>query len=304
MIKNLKELRAAYRLSRSPNFKFLSFPPGHFYSPIPDTSEIDANEAAIFDQSATELPGIDLQVDSQIALLQQFGAFYADMPFREAQHADARYYFDNPFFSYGDALALYSIMRVGRPRRIVEVGSGFSSAAMLDIDERFFQNSIDFTFVEPYPERLSGLLRPADRQRCRVIDARVQDVESDVFAALEPSDILFVDSSHVAKIASDTLHLLFTVLPMLKPGVLVHIHDILWPFEYPKVWLEQGRAWNEAYLVRAFLMYNRTFEVVFFNSFMAVRHRDLLNRYLPLASQSPSSAVTKGNSSLWLRKVS
>lgn len=302
-LSGFRRLREAYRLSRSPNFRFFDYPPGHFYSPIPDAAAIEARSAVIFDQSVRALPGIDLNEPAQVALLEEFGAFYPEMPFPETPTPPRRYHFDNPFFGYGDALALYSVMRRFRPKRIIEVGSGFSSAAMLDVSECFLDNAVDFTFIEPFPDRLMRLLRDTDRNRCRVMATPVQDVGQTVFGTLERGDILFIDSSHVAKIDSDTLYLVFSVLPALKSGVLVHIHDVLWPFEYPKQWLDEGRAWNEAYLVRAFLMYNRLFEMIFFNSFIAAHHRNMLERYMPLAVRHSASATTVGNSSLWLRKA-
>jgi hypothetical protein len=107
--------------------------------------------------------------------------------------------------------------------------------------------------------------------------------------------MLIIDSTHVAKIGSDVNHLMFDVLPRLAPGVLVHVHDIHYPFEYPREWVYQGRAWNEAYLVRAFLMSNVAWEIVFFNSFIAARHGEALAASLPPAKDSAGS-------SLWLRR--
>jgi hypothetical protein len=115
--------------------------------------------------------------------------------------------------------------------------------------------------------------------------------------------MLFIDSSHVAKKDSDVVHILFEVLPRLNKGVMVHFHDVLWPFEYPEIWLARGRAWNEAYFLRAFLQYNPGFEIVFFNSYLASMQREILKRKMPLALKTPSSSVTPGNSSLWLRKT-
>ena len=127
-------------------------------------------------------------------------------------------------------------------------------------------------------------------------------------AALRPgfdgqNDILFVDASHVGKWHSDVLHILFEILPKLNKGVLVHFHDVMWPFEYPQSWLEEGRAFNEAYFLRAFLQYNSAFEVVFFNSFMVAKHAELLRMKMPRMLKSPSTPETIGNSSLWLRKI-
>ena len=131
----------------------------------------------------------------------------------------------------------------------------------------------------------------------------MQDVPLELFDQVEANDILFIDSSHVAKIGSDLVHLSYVcAAAALKPGVLVHFHDIFWPFEYPQVWYGQGRAWNEAYFVRALLQDSAAYEVVYFNSYMEAVHRDLVSDLLPLALARPSAATTRGNSSLWIRK--
>jgi hypothetical protein len=128
-------------------------------------------------------------------------------------------------------------------------------------------------------------------------------VPAEIFRSLNENEILFIDSSHVAKTHSDVLHILFDILPLLKKGVLIHFHDILWPFEYPKIWLDQGRAWNEAYFLRAFLQYNKSFEILYFNSFMEFHHNDFLRGNLALMVKTPSSEITPGNASLWIRKA-
>nr|WP_259372700.1 class I SAM-dependent methyltransferase [Schlegelella koreensis] len=178
-----------------------------------------------------------------------------------------------------------------RPRRIIEVGSGHSSAAMLDVDDRFLGSSTEFDFIDPYPERLLGLLRSEDRERCTVHAKPVQDVPLELFDKLEANDILFIDSSHVAKIGSDVVHLLTYVLPRLKRGVLVHVHDIFWPFEYPKMWLMQGRAWNENYMLKAFLQFNDRFRIVFFSSYLAIHHADAIRRHMPRFEKNPAGGI-------------
>ena len=122
-------------------------------------------------------------------------------------------------------------------------------------------------------------------------------------ALMRENDILFVDSSHVAKTQSDVVHLLFKILPSLNKGVIIHFHDILWPFEYPRLWLDDGRAWNEAYFLRAFLQFNSAFRILYFNSMMENRLSDFLRSTMPLAMKTPSSRLTPGNTSLWIRKV-
>jgi len=174
---------------------------------------------------------------------------------------------------------------------------------MLDISDRFFGSAVDFTFVEPHPERLYGLLSAADRLRCRIEEKPVQEVGRQVFDRLGENDILFVDSSHVAKAYSDLLHILFNILPHLQRGVIVHFHDVPWPFEYPHRWVEGGRAWNEAYFLRAFLQYNPAFEIVYFNDFVAQQQPARLAQQIPLSIQPSSFADTVSNTSLWLRKI-
>lgn len=286
------------------NYAFIRFaPPGHFYSPIPDMHQIESGSARIFDRSPRNVPAIEINEDSQIDFLNDFSHFYRDLPFPDAKSEGNRYYLDNTYFSYGDGIILYSFLRHLKPKRVVEVGSGFSSAEMLDTNDLFLDRQVQFTFVEPFPDRLFELLSEQDRANVKIEPRPVQEVEPGIFAALEANDILFIDSSHVAKTNSDVLYILFHILPRLKPGVIVHFHDILWPFEYPQEWLEEGRAWNEAYVLRAFLQYNPAFRILYFSSFMALHHADLLRKSMPRVLHAPSSKTTPGNSSLWLRKA-
>jgi hypothetical protein len=291
-------------LMASPNYVLIKdFLPGHFYSPIPDLADIRKRARTLFDPAAVDVRSIDINEHIQVVLMSRFAALYSEMPFPDEKSERYRYFFDNPYFSFGDGVILYSFLRHFRPRRVIEVGSGFSSAEMLDVDELFLSKKTEFTFVEPYPDRLLSLLSARDTQT-HTIDARpVQEVDLNTFLALEENDILFIDSSHVAKIGSDVLHIVFYILPLLKKGVIVHFHDILWPFEYPENWIEEGRVWSEAYFVRAFLQYNSAFEILFFNSYMALRYSQEIELKMPRILAPPCRPETLGNSSLWLRKV-
>ena len=259
------------RFGNRDNQRFVNrYAPGHFYSPLPSFSEIDARKERIFDNTPTELPGIDLHHDEQVSLLQGLSErFLAQMPDYKMKPIDGfRFHHNNNFYSRKDAALLYCMMRHLQPRRIVEVGSGFSSAMILDTNEHYFDNSIELTFIEPYPERLYDNIRSADREVVRILKKPVQDVPLSEFAELSEGDILFIDSSHVTKIGSDVNYLLFTVLPYLNPGVFIHFHDIFYPFEYLQHWVEEGRAWNEAYILRAFLQYNPTFQIRLFTAYL------------------------------------
>ena len=176
--------------------------------------------------------------------LERFRAFTRSSTGRTVLNPDGG--FSSAINSSKQAIILYALLRRLRPKRIIEVGSGFSSALMLDSNDRFLDGSICSTFIEPYPERLRSLLTEHDKGRIELLQTAVQSVPRDVFAPPVTNDILFIDSSHVTKIGSDVNYLLFEILPRLKPGVVVHVHDVMWPFEYPKEWLMEGRAWNEA----------------------------------------------------------
>jgi len=270
-------------------------PPGHFYSPIPSIPEIEMKRDSIF-HIEKEIPGIDLKETRQLELLDHFLSWYEELPFPDIKTPGHRYWYENPNYSYSDAIVLYSMMRYLRPKRIVEVGSGYSSCAMLDVDELFLGKSIEFTFIEPYPERLLlNVITDSDRSRLKILDKNVQDVELGVFRKLGPGDILFIDSSHVSKTGSDVNYLLFTVFPVLKPGVFIHVHDIFHPFEYPPEWVFEGRAWNEAYLLRAFLTHNKAYEIQFFTSYVFRYFLDRIESQLPLMLKCPGGGI-------WLTK--
>ena len=270
-------------------------PPGHFYSPIPDAVGMELNTYDSQDGTPA-ISGVSLKEEGELALLKEFAKFYDAQPFTAEAAPDRRYFFENPNYSYGDAIVLYCMMRHASPRRIVEIGSGYSSCAMLDINELFFENSIACTFIEPYPQLLRDHLKETDFERIRILDRPVQNVDSEVFSELQPSDILFIDSSHVTKTGSDVNYIVFEVLPYLAEGVLIHFHDIFYPFEYPDSWINEGRAWNEAYLLRAFLQYNDAFEIQFFTSFLMEKHRNAFESALPLCLKCPGAG-------LWLKKT-
>lgn len=269
------------------------YPLGHFYSPIPDMADIRARGEQIF-ADRDGFPGIDLNVDAQLELARQLADVVQDQPFHATEVADLRYYFSNPYFGYGDGLVLHGLLRLWHPRRFIEVGSGFSSALVLDTNERYMDGSLQCTFIEPYPERLHSLLRDGDEKRVRIIEAPVQTVPIEEFHQLQAGDILFIDSSHVAKVGSDVNYLLLDVLPTLPPGVNVHVHDIVWPFEYQD-WVYQGRFWNEAYLLRALLINNPRLAVTWFSNQLAwTKARHEVSPLLPIWHLDPGT-------SLWLR---
>lgn len=272
------------------------WPPGHYYSPLPDFEALRSRPESEPVPPPAELPGVRLNEDAQLRLLEEFAGLYAEMPFRKQKTGGLRYRFDNVMFAHTDAVVLYCMIRHLKPRRIIEIGSGFSSLAMLDTNELHFGNSISCTFIDPDMQRLDPALKRGDRSRIAVIERPVQEVELDVFDCLEGRDILFIDSSHVTKADSDVNRIVFDILPRLRPGVHVHFHDAFYPFEYPEKWRRDGIAWNEAYLLRAFLQHNRAFEIVFFTTYMWQLHGERFAEAMPVCAKDHGG-------SLWIART-
>lgn len=268
-------------------------PPGHYYSPIPNKREILEREGEIF-KIVPEVEDVDLNIEAQQKFLEECVSFYHEQPFQANEDSGKRYYFENSFFSYGDGLSLYHMMRAKQPKRIIEVGSGFSSAVMMDVNEQFFDNQIELTFIEPYPERLLSLVK--EEETINLIESGVQEVDLETFQQLQAGDFLFIDSSHVSKAGSDVNHLFFKVIPSLTPGVFIHVHDISANFEYPKKWIMEGRSWNESYLLRALLMYNPYFKIQLFNAYLGSFHQDWLAAEMPLFMKNPGGSI-------WIEKL-
>lgn len=273
------------------------FPPGHFYSPVVDPGTLEARDAEIWGrQDAEQLVGIDLRTEEQLDFIRQFVPYYSELPYTQEKDPLVRYYFQNDYYTQNDAVVLYALMRHIKPKNIIEIGSGFTSAIMLDINQLFFGNTIRLCFIDPYPERLLALMNEKDRLSSQVISREVQSVPLSLYGVLEAGDILFVDSSHVAKTGSDLNHILFGILPALKPGVLIHFHDIFFPLEYPKTWVMQGRNWNENYLIRAFLMHNNAYRIRLYSDYIFNHHQEAFQ-------QMPFAYGLQGTS-LWLEKTS
>ena len=261
-------------------------PPGHFYSVIPSFGDRDNHLTKAQElERQRRLPGIEVDEAAWKLHLERIAVISQTVPFPVTKTEGFRYYFDNPFYSYGDAISLYRMLVDHKPARIVEVGSGFSSAIMLDTMDRVEGYKAEITFVEPCPDILRSLLSNSDFERTKVIVSRVQDVPMAVFTDLKAGDILFIDSTHVSKLGIDVNHLYFEVLPRLARGVRIHVHDIFWPFEYPAKWISSGRAWNEAYLLRAILSDTQRYGITYFSDYMRLFHNNWIQANAPLIAK-------------------
>lgn len=274
-------------------------PSGHPYSPIPSPDDVvrararaDATRAL----PGIALPGIDLRTGEQLALLRQLAAHYGDLPFSD-EPGSYRFGYANTWFSHADAVLMALMVMHARPNRIIEVGCGHSSALLLDINDLFFDGTLDLTFIDPDAERVGDVVRSGDLAG-RLLECVVQDVPVSTFELLRVNDILAIDSSHVLKAGSDVQYLLDEVLPALVPGVLIHVHDVFYPFEYPQRWLDAGVAFTEAYAIRLLLQHSTAYRIELFTDYLLTHHAEAVARACPRAVARPFE--TGG---IWLRRL-
>ena len=271
--------------------------PVNFYQPIPDTRALSPRLWA----KRVSAPGIDFREAEQIKLLRRLIADYgpelAALP-RDRTADPTQYYLRNMVYETVDGEILYSMIRHLAPRRVIEIGSGQSTlltAQALRRNAAAGAPLADFTAIEPYP---NDVIRAGVAGLTRLIATPVQDVPLSMFEALEANDVLFIDSSHVVTIGSDVVHEFLEILPRLRPGVIVHFHDIFIPAEYKREWVMQRRLfWTEQYMLQAMLANNAAWEVLWGGSFMHLAHSALLAEVFP--SYDPSVAWP---ASFWMRK--
>jgi hypothetical protein len=274
------------------------FPLGHYYSPVYDPRELasEPRRSQVWPPVPRPAIGVDWRDADQVALCAGPFAAQQRLDFVDDEPADPTLYFTaNDQFPALDAWALEAILRHFRPQRMIEVGSGFSSLVTARVNREQLGGELDFVCVEPYPREfleagvpgISGL---------RV--EKVQDTPLEVFDRLGDGDVLFVDTSHVIKTGGDVPWIYNEILPRLASGVIVHIHDMPLPGEYPTQWVLDGWGWNERYLVQAFLAFNSEFHVLLGIAYMLQNHRDALERAFPgFVAHEP-----RYGSSLWIRR--
>jgi hypothetical protein len=236
--------------------------------PIPDTRTLTDD---LWDKKS-EMVGIEFNDNAQLKLLKSFKdnfrSEYDNFPL-EKTDIPHQYYVNNRDYGAVDGEILYSMIRHFKPNLIIEIGSGhstyLSAQAVLKNNESDGHEG-NLIAIEPYPR---GVLAEGFPGLTKFIQKNVQEVELEFFRELNKNDILFIDSSHVLKIGGDVQYEYLEILPGLNPGVIVHIHDIFLPGEYPEYWVkDMFRFWNEQYLLQAFLSFNEHFEVLFANNYI------------------------------------
>ena len=255
----------------------------HYYEPRFDYRRLIRPLAA-----ERELPGIDWNVDEQLALLARFG-YNAELErFPRERTDDGSFYYNNGNFGAGDAEILYSMIRTFKPARLVEIGAGFSTLMAHNAIARNQSEqpgyACEHVCIEPYEmpwlDNLPGVT---------VLRGRVEESGKAQYAKLAANDILFIDSSHIIRPQGDVLFEYLEVLPALRPGVLVHVHDVFSPRDYPAAWLvDEVKFWNEQYLLEAFLSLNRSYKVIAALNYLFHHRRDELLAHCPVLRQMPA----------------
>jgi len=254
-------------------------------------------------QRKSDLPGVDFRPDKQVQFLRNLGGKYGNecnWPAISTGNIQ-EFYTENNSFSFGCAASLHTILRWYKPRKVFEIGSGnssliFSGALTRNASEGY---PCDYIIIDPYP---SALLQHGLSCLTKIIPERVELIDASFFESLGENDILFIDSGHTVRTGSDVNFLFLDVLPRLAPGVIVHVHDIGLPYEYPEVYFTNPSFrmfWTEAYLLQAFLTFNSQYEVLLaLNYIMSNERREFVQAF---PNYDPSKhKATSG--SFWMRR--
>jgi predicted O-methyltransferase YrrM len=275
-----RKLPRFQRLSDRLGFQIRS---DHYYEPTYRECDLPADTA-----KPRQIVGLDFNEAAQLALLAEF-TFADELRRISTSKSDpAAFGYHNDAYSYGDAELLYSMIRLKKPRRIIEIGSGQSTLmARLAIEANGKEDSsynCDHICIEPYEAPWLEKAGPT------IIRKRVEDVDLSLFDKLGENDILFIDSSHVIRPWGDVLREFHDIVPRIRKGVVVHVHDIFTPRDYPESWLRiHRRLFNEQYLLESFLAFNASYTVLCAANWLKHDHWEALARACPMLAQNPSA---------------
>lgn len=271
------------------------FSPENCYSPLVVAKVIESRKEIIWPEKYEDtIPDIELNEDIQKQTFSIIEKKYSEgLDFCNSL-SNEKFTFNNPYFSISDGIILYSLLSNLKPKKIIEIGAGYSSYFIQEIKKTSaFKNSFDYTVIEPNTDIFKSL---ADNLTdITLFEEPVQSVPLEVFKTLVDGDILYLDTSHIVKTGSEVNHILFNILPTLNKGVIIHFDDVYYPFDYKKELIEKGYSWNENYFLRAFLMNNNEYRIKLFTDYLFKIHADLFTDFPDLTSSH--------NADLWLEKI-
>jgi hypothetical protein len=245
------------------------------------------------------MPGVDLRVRDAVDLLQgRLATYIAEFRPPLNRGEPGRFWLHNGYYESVDAEILYAILRYLKPRRVYELGSGASShviymAALANAQDG---KPLAHTIFDPFPFQTAAM---GPVPGATIHEVRTEDLDPVQFAELQAGDVLFVDTTHTVRTGGDVTHIFLEMLPRIAAGVIIHVHDIFLPYEYPKDWvISRRRAWAEQYLLQAFLAFNNEFEVVMPNYAIARDAPDTLKQAVPSFDPETSRQPPGG---FWIR---
>lgn len=258
----------------------------NFYSPLPQLEELPPDTF----QRRLPMPGITWDMDRYESLLRDLAPFLTEFS------PPTGFTWDNVMYGPVESELLYALVRRNTPHRVVELGSGFTSLIIAAACRKNATEGRPARYVafDPFP-------REFVKKGIHGMDALeavgATEVRQEEYEALAEGDILFIDTTHTVKAGSDVNRVMLEVLPTLAPGVLVHVHDVFLPYEYPRAFFENQCYWQEQYLLQALLTENPNFEVLFPASAVARERPDLLRTLLP------QHEATFGPGAFWIRRT-
>lgn len=264
----------------------------HYYSPVVFPSDLRTSLSA-----PRPLPGLKFETERQLMLLKSF-TYQDELLAIPIDKPDIKTFgYHNEAFESGDAEMLYNMIRHFKPRRFIEVGCGQSTLMARLAFARNRWDDPDYSCrhvcIEPFEQPW------LDEMGMEIIRDRIECVDTAIVETLEANDIFFIDSSHVIRPQGDVVHEYLLLLCLLKPGVIVHVHDVFTPRDYPSAWvLDDRRLWNEQYLLEAFLSFNESFEVLAMVNFLAHEHRQALGDSCPVFGRETG----REPGSFWFRR--
>jgi predicted O-methyltransferase YrrM len=261
-----------------------AFKPGHFYSVIPNINKD-------YNNNSTKFLNLNFNEESHKTILnelnnylihfdKEFGSIkniqYTNIEYKnivEKNQNEFKYTLLNGAFEWMDARLLHYFLQKNKPKKIIEIGSG-NSTLLIYNTKQMFNLDLEIICIEPYPSNY--LVSLHDKGEITLIKNNLENIDLNIFTTLTENDILFIDSSHVLKLDSDVLYYFTKIFPLINKGVLIHIHDIFFPYDYPLDWLKEGRFWNEQYFLYVFLQYNDKYKIKFCNSYSQFKYSEEL----------------------------
>lgn len=251
----------------------------HYYQPLINPKKHLTKSL----KDARELPGIDFNEKGQLEVLARFNYNDELLKFPIDKTSETAYYYMNMSYGPGDAEYLYNVIRFYKPKKILEIGSGNSTMMAKNARDRNKMEdplySCRHICIEPYE------MPWLEKFDVELVREKVENVDKSLFLQLEANDILFIDSTHVIRPQGDVLFEYLEILPTLKKGVLVHIHDIFTPQDYPETWVYAHRLWNEQYLLEAFLTFNNEFKIIGALNYLGLYHEKEFSEKCPVYGQ-------------------